>query len=226
MPFSQTDLFLLKETLYSLKNAVKDVFNQGHYQEIKGMIDSDTFSKLKSLFLFLFNEDIDPESSSLSPASQKAESLLDIIEHQSKILLSFSDELEPSNFGLKSLPYFFWANPDSLFKDPLPSASESEIFPLEKINATLDQLAIKWEREEQDYNKRKQNSNDESDEASSTDTEDSSSKPEDLSAKINIQKRILTKSVHYFNEEEPFLSSPKMGVFFKDLEDTQEKNSP
>lgn len=235
MPFSHTDLLSLKEALYSLKNAVRDVFNQGHYPEIKSMIDDDTFSKLRSLFLFLFNEDIDPESSS---ASQKAESLLDIIEHQSKILLSFSDELEQSIFDLKGLPYFFWATPDSLFKGPLPSTLKPEIFPLEKINTALEQLIDKWEQEEQDYNKEEQNSDDESDETSSTDTEDSicktmetSSQEEDSTSSLqkddssskaedlDMQKRIITKSIHYFNEEEPFLSSPKMGVFFKDSRD-------
>ena len=36
-----------------------------------------------------------------------------------------------------------------------------------------------------------------------------------------MAKQKTTKSVRYFNEEGPFLSSPKMGVFFRDLGDAR-----
>ena len=50
----------------------------------------------------------------------------------------------------------------------------------------------------------------EEDRTSSLQKDDSYSKAQDLSAKIHVAKQKTTKSVRYFNEEGPFLSSPKM----------------
>ena len=53
MPFSKTDLFLLKKILYLLKDAVRDVFNQDYYQKTKDMVGDDAFFKLRLLFILV-----------------------------------------------------------------------------------------------------------------------------------------------------------------------------